>query len=169
MFDGPVNIPSLHERGYDGVVWKEDPWMSITPMEMLTLRPGTKLAKGHTVVAGLGLGWQLAQVLAKRSVKKVTLVERSQELIDWVLPRVPGIDACRDRLEIICGDARDVLANFAADVALIDIFPGYGSNEFFVTYDNDERFRGGRSRPKNIPNVWCWGASPIRESRGRGW
>jgi hypothetical protein len=164
MFDGPVNIPSLHEKAYDGT-WREDPWMSITPMEVMTQRPGTKLARGHTVIAGLGLGWGLVEALKKRTVTKVTLVERSQELVDWILPQLSAATSAlkAGRLEVIVGDARDVLATLTADVALIDVFPGYGNNEFSVRRGPEDRFSGGP--PKNIPTVWCWGSAPLADAR----
>jgi hypothetical protein len=159
-FDGPVSFPTLHEKRPDGQ-WREEPWMSITPMEIITQRPGTRLAKGHTVVAGLGLGWGLMEALRKRSVSKVTLVERSQELVDWILPRVPGIDAYRHKLEVVVGDARDVLWTLEADVALIDIFKNYGSNEFHVN-GGGKHFGG---KPMHIETVWCWGSAPLADRR----
>lgn len=49
MFTGPVHIPILSRAG--------EAWMSLTPSEILTLREGNRIAKGHTLVAGLGMGW----------------------------------------------------------------------------------------------------------------
>ncbi len=141
MFDGDVVVPCLYELSRE----TSAPWMSLTPMEVLTLRQGTALAKGHTVVAGLGLGWQLAQVLA-RGATRVTLVERDQELVDWVLPRV--LDAVAGHavtapIEVIVGDAYQVVPTLEADIALIDIYPRYGDNTFPAC--------------PNIERVWCWG------------
>lgn len=161
LFDDVVRIPSLHERSGESKYWRADPWMSLTPSEIITMRPGTRLAKGHVVVAGLGMGWNLMDVLRKRSVTKVTLVEISQELVDWVLPMVPDIHEYEHKLSVIVGNAKDVLRDFTADVALIDIFPDYGSNDFYVN-------GGGTSRPKNIDTVWCWGSAPMGDER-RGW
>ena len=53
VFDDDVELPVLYEKRADGN-WGMYPWMSLTPAELLTLRPGTKLARGHTVIAGLG-------------------------------------------------------------------------------------------------------------------
>jgi hypothetical protein len=162
-FDGPVNFPALHEKQPDGQ-WREDPWMSITPMEVMTQRPGTKLARGHVVIAGLGLGWGLVEAFKKRTVTKVTLVERSQELVDWIMPALaPRLRGFGKDFDTIVGDARDVLVDYKADVALIDIFKGYGGNEFFVRGD-----RGVNIRPRNIPTVWCWGSAPIADEP-RSW
>jgi hypothetical protein len=160
MFDGPVRIPSLHERSGSSKHWRAEPWMSHTPSEVITQRPGLRLARGHVVVAGLGLGWALVEVFRKRTVSKVTLVEISQELVDWVMPALaPHLRGLGKDFDTIIGDAHDVLIDYAADVALIDIFEHYGSNDFYV--------RGGK-RPKNIPTVWCWGSASMADE-GRGW
>lgn len=148
MFDGSVYFPTLYRKQWEDR-WKEEPWMSTTPMEVLTMRGGTKLAKGHTVVAGLGLGFQLAEVTHRKKVTKVTLVEIDQGLVNLMMP------ALKDRLgttpvEVIVGDAEKVVPTLTADVALIDIFDGYGGNEF---------------KPcPNIPKVWCWGSQYVQGS-----
>lgn len=161
MFDGPVAIPALHERTPNGLNWREDPWMSLTPMEVMTQRPGTRLARGHVVVAGLGLGWGLVEAFKKRTVTKVTLVERSQELVDWIMPALaPKLRGLGKDFDTIVGDAYNVLADFKADVALIDIFRGYGSNEFRARGDG-----GVQIRPRNIDTVWCWGSAPLADER----
>jgi hypothetical protein len=162
MFDGPVRIPSLHERSGTSKHWRADPWMSLTPSEVITQRPGYKLARGHVVIAGLGLGWALTDVFKKRTVSKVTLVEISQELVDWVMPVIaPQLRGLGKDFTTIVGDAKEVLRDLKADVGLIDIFPDYGSNDFYVN-------GGGSSRPKNIETIWCWGSAPVADS-GRGW
>lgn len=142
MFDDDVVIPSLHEEARS---WTNQPWMSLTPMEMFTLRAGTRFAKGHVVVAGLGLGHQLVEVSLRKQVRCITLVERSDSLVNFILPQLKRflghpVDA------VIVGDARKVVPeSCVADVALVDIFSGYGGNDF----------------PKcpNVGKVWCWGSA----------
>lgn len=147
VFDGPVLIPALHERClWDNAGWNPDPWMSFAPMEFLTLRGGIRKAKGHTVIAGLGLGHQLIEVSLKKTVKQITLVEHSQELVDWLMPRIkPFLGPAT--LTVIVDDAKKVVPELPADVALIDIFTGYGGNTF-------------ASCP-NIKTVWCWGSQYV--------
>lgn len=166
LFDDVVRIPSLHERSGESKYWRAEPWMSLTPSEIITQRPGYRLARGHVVVAGLGLGWALVDVFRKRSVTKVTLVEISQELVDWVMPALaPHLRGLGKDFDTIVGNAKDVLVDYKADVALIDIFPDYGSNDFWVNGGDGKRFSG---RPKNIDTVWCWGSAPMGDER-RGW
>lgn len=139
-FDADIIIPRINAADRNGG-FKRDPWMSITPMEAFTQRGGLRRAKGHVVIAGLGMGWLLEHVARRKQVSQVTLVEVSQELLDWVLPR---LDLGNMALDVICGDARIEVPKLDADVALADIWMGYGGNTF-------------PSCP-NIPYVWCWGS-----------
>lgn len=148
MWDGPVKIPMIHEvrNGYVDT----DPWMSFTPMEFFTLRPGTRLARGHTIVAGLGLGHQLVEVCKKRNVKKVTLIEIDQGIVDWILPR---LDLSGKGVDVVVGDANKLIYNMEADVALMDIYPAYGGNGHRLRYD----YSNGKLT--GIGKLWVWGAA----------
>jgi hypothetical protein len=182
MFDADITIPALHERHRDES-WKEVPWMSLTPMECMTQRPGIRFAKGHTIVAGLGLGWALIEIMRKKTVKKVTLVERSQSLVDWVLPRVMDLAKLRfgeawPPLDVVVGDAYDVIPKMTADVAVIDIFDGYGSNDFIddakIRINNglprELRFKHENANPcPNIGRVWSWGAAHVGDGDAYRW
>jgi hypothetical protein len=155
MFDGPVLVPTLYRKKDYTDRYGEMPWMSIMPMEMLSLRGGTRLAKGHTVVAGLGLGYQLVEVTRRERVTKVTLVEINQGLVNLIMP------ALQDWLgpapvEVIVGDAQVIVPTITADVALIDIFASYGGNEFVAC--------------PHIPRVWCWGSQHVNGNNSLfGW
>jgi hypothetical protein len=143
FFNGDIVIPVIRQPRE----WDHDRvWMSLTPMEVFSLRPGTRLAKGHTVIAGLGMGHQLIDVTNKRNVREVTLVEKEQGLVDWVLPRIEK-HLGQAPVEVIVGDAYDALKTLEADVALIDIFSSYGGN--FMPYC------------RGIKRVWCWGAAEM--------
>jgi hypothetical protein len=155
-FDNDVVIPTLYDIAMNGgKAWNlahADPWMSLTPAEMITLRPGTRLAKGHTVVAGLGLGYQLQRVLLRKKVTRVTLVEKSQALVDWLLPRVLArVPEVRSKLDVVVGNAYEVLPKMTADVALVDIYPCFGGNIFLDC--------------ANIKKVWVWGSCEPRGPR----
>lgn len=151
IFDGQVIIPCLYDKKKDGE-WGRTPFMSLTPMEIFTLRPGTRLAKDHTIVAGLGLGHQLIEVCKRKSVKRVTLVEQSAELVEWMLPRVQPHLSGR-QIEVVVGDAMKVLPTLTADVALVDIFDGYGNNH----YERDDLL----ASCKTIKKLWCWGSAVV--------
>lgn len=152
-FDDDVIVPALHERHrWHKDRWSRDPWMSLTPMEMFTLRGGIRRAKGDVVVAGLGLGYQLIEVSRRRTVKRLRLIERSQELVDWLLPRIKPHLGC-ELADVIVGDVYDELPKLTADVALVDVFDTYGNNDW-------ERDRL-RHDCKHVDYVWVWGSAVI--------
>lgn len=143
-FDRDVIIPVLVQP--DKTIGSV--WMSLTPMEVITTRGGIRKAKGHTIVAGLGLGHQLVEISNKPTVKHITLVEIDETLVKWLLPRI------RPRMgkvgfNVVIGDARTLLPEMKADVAVVDIWDSYGGNELY------------RDTPK-IGTVWCWGSSNLR-------
>jgi len=150
MWDGPVKIPIIHKTWPGSSSFDTDPWMSFTPMEFFTLRPGTRLARGHTIVAGLGLGHQLVEVCKKRSVKKVTLIEIDQGIVDWILPR---LDLNGKEVEVVIGDADKLIYDMEADVALMDIYPSYGGNGHRIRADHS------RGKMPGIGKLWVWGAA----------
>jgi hypothetical protein len=155
IFDGDVEIPILFEREGPGGRWRKFPWMSLTPAELLTLRPGTKLAKGRVVIAGLGLGHQLIEVGKRRAVTEITVIERSHELVELIMPRAMAVLAehGRTQVRVLGGDAFRLLPTLAADVALIDVFPAYA--------DNREAMAELRRRCKGIGTLWDWGATAL--------
>lgn len=162
IFDAPVGIPALFQARPgrapdDPERWNEHPWMSLTPGEYLTLRPGTRMARGHTIVAGLGLAHQLIEVTRRLQVKRVTLVELSQELVDWLMPVVTPL--LRKPVDVIVGDAYEVIPQLRADVALVDIFPGYGNAQAQVAEL--------AARSPGIKKFWGWGTSEMSGRRLR--
>ena len=158
IFDEDVIIPALFEADpHGGERWNTSPWMSLTPMESLTLRPGTVRAKGTVIVAGLGLGHQLIEVSKRRQVAKIVLVERDEGLVHWLLPKIKPFmwQGSYPRFEVVIGDAYKVMPKMKADVALVDIFPSFGGNE-------GRRDELRRTCP-NIEFVWGWGCNAWRE------
>lgn len=154
IFDGDVGIPALFQKvtAADGQRrWGASPWMSLTPAELLTLRPGTRMARGHVVVAGLGLGHQLIEVSRRLQVKRITLVEVNQELVDWLLPTIRR--HMKKPVKVIVDDAYKAIPKLKADIALIDIFPGYGGAQAKID-------ALARRSPK-IKKFWGWGTSEM--------
>jgi hypothetical protein len=158
IFDGDIEIPILFEREDSSDPargWRKFPWMSLTPAELLTLRPGTKLAKGRVIIAGLGLAHQLIEVGKRKAVTEITVVERSREVVELIMPRAMAVLAehGRTQVRVLGGDAFRLLPTLEADVALVDVFPAYG--------DNREAMAELRKRCKGIARLWDWGASEL--------
>ena len=157
LFDGDIEIPILFERegGDPSRPWRRFPWMSLTPAELLTLRPGTKQARGKVVIAGLGLAHQLIEVGKRNAVDEIVVIERSHELCELIMPRAMAVLAQlgRTQVRVIVGDAFKVLPKLDADVALVDVFPAYG--------DNRRVMAELRKQCKGIAKLWDWGASDL--------
>lgn len=75
--------------------------MSNTPMEVRTNQPIINRATGDVLINGLGLGMVLTAILKKDHVRTVTVIEKSQDVIQLVAPTF----AHDHRVRIIQGDA----------------------------------------------------------------
>jgi hypothetical protein len=163
-FDAPIDIPVLQYQKAANV-W--EPWMSLTPMEMWTQRSGVFASTGHVVLGGLGMGWLLTQIAKKPTVKKITVVEQDQDLLDWfgyqVCKKIPKVD------EVICGDFWEHAPKYDLQKCryIADVWPKHGQAEY------SERLVELRARGAK---VWAWGSArptdyqkhKIRQIR-RGW
>lgn len=151
VFDGPVRIPQLWRKEYGcWGGWSGSPLMSLTPQEILSLNRGNRFAKGHVLVGGLGLGWQLAQICRRPQVKRVTVAEIDQNLVDWLWPFIQPFCSGKD-VQFRIGDVLKVGQNLQADSALVDTFDSYGNRA-------EDRAQYLREWP-GIKSVWCWGNS----------
>ncbi len=153
-------IPLLQNRRTGVVCWDQDVvipvlldgrtlavWMSLTPMEVFTLREGISMAKGTVIIGGLGMGYLLRKVCAKTTVERVIVVEQSRELLDWFGDR---ICAAQPKVtDVICGDAYDQLGQFGEHARyLFDIWPSYGDAA------EDAKFQAAKQQYRG---VWGWG------------
>lgn len=160
-FTTAVNIPSLMEwkkGGHDATTW-----MGLSPSEMMTQRNGIRKASGEVVVYGLGMGWFLAQVCAKKSVTRVTVVEREQEILDWLRPRVEAYyPQVKEKVaEWVCMDAYEYVDAHtdAADrrAHLFDIWAGWKEAPWDTKFQRLKAY---------LPRIWGWGDHYVKERYG---
>lgn len=148
FFDTNIEVPTLQIRdGLEGP-WKT--WMSLTPWEMWTCRPGVQAATGHVVLAGLGMGWMLSEIVKKPTVKSVTVVEKNESLMTWY-----GDELCRNTEKVVkvirgCIYEEAKRFDFKEYKFILDIWEGYGDAE------SDRRLAEMRARNAR---VWAWGGS----------
>lgn len=115
-FDDTVYIPILCTNS-------KSTWMSLTPNEVLTLRGQVRRSKGDVGIAGLGLGWTARRILERKQVKKLTVYEKNEHVIEYFGTRLK--DEFGDRLTLINCDAYE--ADWSQhDVSLWDIWDSYG-------------------------------------------
>lgn len=132
-------------------------WMSHTPNETVSQRPGLHLAKGKVVVGGLGLGWFLKKVCESDKVEEVILVERSQELLDWY-----GYDLCAKHskvTDVVCDDIYSQIDQWEDAVYLLDIWPTQ------QCVNDDRNFIAAKETLGQ--RIWGWGWRDDSAARNR--
>ena len=97
----------------DGVVLLIDglQWMGYEPTKEVTfrqLKAEIELAYGHCVTTGLGLGLKEVSLAKKESVTKITIIEQSQEVVDWFKQATAESNTDISKMEFIVGDAEQV-------------------------------------------------------------
>lgn len=103
----------------------DDVWMSITPVEIESAEIGIRLARGHVLIHGLGMGWAAAATALEPDVTAVTVVERDPEVIALhgeldLFSQLP--DDARAKLRIVQGDAYSYLPDAPIDLLMPDIW-----------------------------------------------
>ncbi len=118
FFEEPFYFPAVLEDGNE--------WMTLTPVDLDTCEEAIAAAKGKVVTFGLGLGYYTYMASEKPEVESITVVERSQDVIDlfreYILPQFPN----KDKVKIVCDDAFEyaerVMPREHFDVAFADTY-----------------------------------------------
>lgn len=99
-------------------------WMSLAAMECESHMPHIAAARGHVVVAGLGMGFVTFNIMRKPEVTKVTVLERDREVIKLM-------DQITDwrswpKVELVEGDALAYQPAEPVDFLYADIWANLG-------------------------------------------
>ena len=100
-FTEPFRYPSVMENGHE--------WMSIKPSELETLTDSIDKAHGRVITFGLGLGYYAYMVSLKPEVTEVTVVERSEEVIELFKTHILPQFSHPEKVNIIRSDAYDYM------------------------------------------------------------
>ncbi|QRE76291.1 hypothetical protein [Methylobacterium aquaticum] len=100
-------------------------WMSTTPTELESQETGVRLARGHVVVFGLGLGWSAVASALQPEVTAVTVVEIDPEVLALhrdldLAAQLPP--AAREKIRIVEGDAYTWRPDRPVDLLMPDIW-----------------------------------------------
>jgi len=145
-FTGPVMVPML----LGPTTGEHHFWMSLTPMEVFSLRPGIEKAEGRVLVAGLGMGWMTQKILEKPEVEHVTQVEICSEIIQFF--GRPLENMFPEKISIVQGDIWKIVPQLdlgSFDSIIFDIWPEYGTAYL------DRNFRELKKIYRS--KVWGWG------------
>ncbi len=97
FFEEEFKFPAVLENGNE--------WMTLTPVDLDTCEEQIEKAHGKVITFGLGLGYYAYMVSEKESVCSVTIVEKSEDVIElfkrYILPQFKN----RDKVRIINADA----------------------------------------------------------------
>ncbi len=139
--------------------------MSDTDMERQTNCEFRQRANGSVLIGGLGLGMVIHPILAKRDVTKVTVIEKSADVIALVSPTLPE-DL---RLRVICADIFEWMPakGVKFDVAYFDIWPDRSDDNIDEAATLHRRF--ARRLNRNNPHCWMgsWMVDELRYERRR--
>lgn len=92
----------VHDGDYVRLIVNGDLMMSDTGMERYTNKLFINKAKGRILIAGLGIGMLLENILDIPEVVEVVVIEKYQDVIDLVAPAFTS-----PKLKIICADIFD--------------------------------------------------------------
>ena len=144
-FTGPVPIPVLVKK--DDV---KSVWMSLTPMEVISMKMGISRSRQMTVIGGMGLGYLARRCLERKQVKKLIVWELSAEILNYF--GRPLKEEFGDRLELKVGSIYSPEAYVdmrLADRVLVDIWQSDG------VWSWDKEFK--KLRAEFADKLWHWG------------
>lgn len=100
--------------------------MSNTSLEVKTHKAMLRAAKGHVLVAGLGIGMATDALLQNPAVTRITVLEKSADVLALTAPIYAG----EPRVEIVHADVLtwNPPAGVRFDLAWFDIWPDIGSD-----------------------------------------
>jgi hypothetical protein len=148
---------AMYPGAYVKMIVGKELMMSDTVMERLTNHDFIHNAKGNVLIAGLGLGMVLRNIIDRPTISKITVVELSPDVIKLVAPKFKN-----PKLEIIEGNIFEFKTQEKFDSIYFDIWPG-------ISQDNLEDIRALHHKFKSRKNegayMESWMADYLRRQR----
>lgn len=146
----------VHEGKYVRLIVNGELMMSDTGMERYSNTDFIQSANGKVLIAGLGVGMVLHNILENPNVNEVIVIEKYQDVIDLVADKFKS-----DKLKIICKDIFDFVPEKGEkyDTIYFDIWAS-------INTDNLEQIKTLHNRFKNKlnrDNPNCWMNSWMKE------
>lgn len=103
-------------------------WMSLTPMELESQGYHARMAGGHVLVCGLGMGVLVFNLAHNPNVTRITVVDKDAHVIEMFQSYAKEWDL-KNKVTIVCRDAFDYARSpyRAVDTLIVDIWPNLGS------------------------------------------
>jgi len=136
--------------------------MSNTSMEKRTNYDAVSNAHGHVLIGGLGVGLIIIPMLNKPEVESITVIERSQDVIDLILPHIK-----HPKLKVICADMMEWKPTNGAryNTIYFDIWTDICTDNLDDIAKLHQRFKNRKD--KDDPNAWMssWQVENLRSQR----
>lgn len=147
---------SIREGTYCKLYVDGELMMSDTPMERRTNLDFINNANGRVLIAGLGLGLIIQNIIEKESVTEVIVIEKYQDVIDLVLPKIQ-----HPKLKVICADIFEynVDKKEKYDVIYFDIWADITTDNLTEMKTLSNKFK----RSLNKDNSRCWMNSWLKD------
>ena len=97
FFEEDFRFPAVLEGGNE--------WMTLTPVDLDTSDAAIEAAHGKVVTFGLGLGYYAFMVSEKESVESITVIEKSEKVIELFKKYVLPCFSHPEKVRVICADA----------------------------------------------------------------
>lgn len=117
--------------------------MSDTGMERISNKPFIRNAAGHVLIAGLGIGLIIHNILDKPNVRSITVIEKYQDVIDLVSAKFTD-----SRITYVCVDIFNWKPEkgIKYDTIYFDIWPGICSDNLNEITTLHNRFKSFKSK-----------------------
>lgn len=147
-------ISGLRNQRYARLLVDGSTIMSDTPMEHRTNQWFVLNSYGDVLIGGLGIGMIVLAIQNKDNVNSITVLEKSQDVIDCVLPQLP----LNDKVKIIQADVFTYKPETKYDCIYMDIW-SYVNCDVYEEMKQLKRKYGHYLKPKSdSPNRFneCW-------------
>ena len=152
-FDKPLKFISLYQD--------KERWMLIVPSEIDTMEEELKEVNGNVVVFGLGLGYFQYIASLKKEVKKITIVELDEKIINLFKKHILPQFEYKDKIEIIHANAYDFIDHMMKkdqyDYAYVDLWHNaFDGIEFYTAFKKvEDKFSTTTFRYWLEPSMIC--------------
>jgi hypothetical protein len=148
---GALHGMPLTKEHYTRLLIKGEPVMTDAEFEIRTNWDFDYNAKGNVLIAGLGIGLILGNVLKKESVKSVLVIEKSVDVVRLVYPTYD----C-EKLTVLWGDIFSFLPlpGEKYDTIYFDIWPNICGDYYKEIVDLKKRFRKYLAKGGWM-HAWC--------------
>lgn len=143
----------MYEGHYTRLSINGELMMSDTGMERISNKNFVKNANGRVLIAGLGIGMIIHNILSKEDVTEVVVIEKYQDVIDLVEPKF-----AHPKLKVICADIFEwtppkeekydtIYFDIWADISIENL------DEIKILSNKFKR-KVNRENPKHFMNSW---------------